>query len=171
MPPTYDSIDTIVARLYDIEPAMLAAEGRKERAVLARFTAIRLRIEFDPEASIESLSRRYNRSESPIRHALKQAQQFWKTDRSFRLKFQHAREMLSTGRQPYAPELLHRGAMVWTRPTSDGEVVMGVVTNIASETFTVESFDNPDYKTINQIDTGRQMADYESSRDILYIGA
>lgn len=162
-----DHIDVIVCRLYDIAPEILYSVRRKGRVVLARFMAIRLR--YDKHPDIDVLAARYNKSGGTIRHALKQAENLLKFNKDFREKYYVAQLSIGFNRLPYAPDLIRPGRTVWTRADSSGDVIMGTVTDVDDSTFTVESFEDPAYKTINRLDTGRLCADHESSLDIAYV--
>lgn len=60
---------------------------------------------------------------------------------------------------------------VWTRTDSRNRSYEGIVTHIDDSTFTVESFLNPNYHTVHNLDSGRISCDYETSLDIVEVQA
>lgn len=165
----YDLIDIVVARVFDIDPAMLCAETRKERAAFARFLAFRLRAEQD--LSNEEIGRLYNRDQETVRRGIRKAAELEQYDKGFRTRCSEVAKMLGEGMIPYDPSKLCTGLTVRTRPDSSGIARLGTVTRITEETFTVESFENPGYHTTHQRTSGRLSPQFETSLDIVLIHA
>lgn len=165
----YDLIDIVVARVFDIDPAMLSAETRKERAAFARFLAFRLRSERG--LTNDEIGQLYNRDPETVRRGIRKASELEKYDKGFRTRCSEVAKMLGEGMIPYDPSKLCTGLTVRTRPDSAGIARLGTVTRIAEETFTVESFENPGYHTTHQIANGRLGPQFETSLDIVLIQA
>lgn len=169
MKPPYDQIDIIVARIFEMDPGYLCSKTRNGRVVSARFLAILLRTEKEPDVSHEKLGEHYNKKRGAIRHAIQQARNLLKYNKGFRKQYEAAQFYLNEKRLPYAPDLIRPGAKVWTRPDSAGEVFQGRVTSITDTLFTVESFEDQNFKITNWLDTGRIHRNCESSLDIISV--
>lgn len=165
----YDLVDIVVARVFDIDPAMFRAETRKERAAFARFLAFRLRAE--QNLSNEEIGRLYNRDPETVRRGIRKAAELEKYDKGFRIRCEKVAKMLGEGMIPYNPSKLCTGLTVRTRTDSAGIARLGTVTRITEETFTVESFENPGYHTTHQRTSGRLSPQFETSLDIVLIQA
>lgn len=165
----YDLIDIVVARVFDIDPVMLRAETRKERAAFARFLAFRLRSEQGLDNSAIGLL--YHRDQETVRRGIRKAAELERYDKGFRERCQSVIRMLNEGMIPYDPSKLSVGQTVRTRPDSAGISRLGIVTRVSEETFTVESFENPGYHTTHRIESGRLSPQFETSLDIVLIQA
>lgn len=165
----YDLIDIVIARVFDIDPAMLRAETRKERAAFARFLAFRLRSEGGMN-SVE-IGRLYHRDQETVRRGIRKAAELEQYDKGFRARCHNVVRLLNEGMIPYDPSKLSVGQTVRTRTDSSGISRLGTVTRITEETFTVESFENPGYHTTHRIDSGRLSPQFETSLDIIGIKA
>lgn len=161
----YDIIDSIVARAFDIEPSIIYSDVRKERVIQARFTSFALRKEYGvPE---EQIARMYGKSISTIKHGLQRVMDMRLYDPEFKKRWKMVSDLLTQGLLPYDASKLSIGQTVRTRADSAGIARLGIVTKITSDTFTVESFDNPGYRTTHQITTGRLSPQFETSLDIV----
>lgn len=120
----YDLVDIVVARVFDIDPAMLCAETRKERAAFARFLAFRLRAEQD--LSNEEIGRLYNRDQETVRRGIRKAAELEQYDKGFRTRCEKVAKMLGEGMIPYETPLSSapdsRSAHARTAPGSPGWV-------------------------------------------------
>lgn len=165
----YDMIDIVVARVFDIDPAMLSAETRKERAAFARFLAFRIRNEQGLDH--EETGRLYNRDPETVRRGIRKAAELEKYNKVFRSRCEEVARLLAEGMIPFDPSKLCTGLTVRTRSDSAGIARLGIVTKVTEETFTVESFENPGYHTTHQLATGRLSPQFETSLDIVRIQA
>lgn len=164
---TFDIIDIITAREYDVDPDAMYSRSKIEQIVYARFLAITLR--HDDGASLVELAQRYTMNTNSIRYALRKTVELIRFNKAFRLHFQHAQALYKQGCVPYIKDLLSNGAEVRTRTDNQGVARCGIVTQINDTSFTVESFDNTSIKTIHNIETGRVADYFESSLDIVAI--
>lgn len=164
---TLDVINIIASRIYNVDPNILLSRSKNERLVYARFTAISLRNE--DGVGIVDLADMYNLNQESIRYAIRKTSELIKFNVDFRKKYNEARYMYKLGVVPFSPEHLKCGSEVRTRVDSLGISRCGVVTTIKDSTFTVEAYDDREYKTVHDVDTGRINVDYESSLDIVAI--
>lgn len=165
----YDLIDIIVARVFDIDPAMLRAETRKERAAFARFLAFALRK--NQGLDNEQIGRLYNRDSGSVRRGIRKGGELEMYDKAFRQRCKEVRRLLTGGMIPYDPSKLTQGLTVRTRTDSSGIARLGIITRMMEETFSVESFENPGYHTQHLTATGRLSPQFETSLDIVLIEA
>lgn len=162
-----DTIDTIAARLYDIDPSILRTRNRAERVAYARFIAISLR--HADGLDILALSRLYLLDVESIRYALRKTVELEKFNTPFRKLYHEAQRMYASGCVPYDSKLIRQGVEVRTRIDSSGMSRTGLVSGIDDDFFTVESFDDPSYLSVHDIKTGHISTQFESSLDIVAI--
>lgn len=163
----HNLIDTIVARVFDIDISMLRDKTRKARAAQARFLVFSLRAA--QEMDIIQIGNLYNRNKQTIRHGIAQQKNLEKYDKRFRQRCEEVRRLIHIQMLPYDPSLLHVGATVRTRINSSGNTITGTVARITEDFFIVESFEHPSFISKNYIATGRCELAYETSHDIILI--
>lgn len=106
-----------------------------------------------------------------VDHYLRRAAELKRYDAWFRGKCAESLLFLHRNRVPYSADRIQVGTAVWTRTDSRNRSYEGIVTHIDDSTFTVESFLNPNYHTVHNLDSGRISCDYETSLDIVEVQA
>lgn len=164
---TIDLIDTLASRAYDVDPVLLHSHRREERVAHARFIAISLR--YHDGVSLSDISSIYRMNIESIRYALRKTKELATYNPPFARRYLEAKRLYYSGYTPFDCQLVAGGSHVRTRADSLGLVRCGIVITINENSFTVESFDDPTYSTINDRHTGRISPHYESSLDVVAI--
>ena len=164
-----DIIDVIVSSVFDIEMQILNSTFRHDRAAMARMAAMQIRAE-QGESRME-IAERYNRSVRMVDHYLRRVAELKRYDAWFKGKYAESLSLLHRNRVPYSSDRIQVGTTVWMRTDSRNRSYEGIVTHIDDSIFTVESFLNPNYCTVHNLDSGRISRDYETSLDIVEVQA